>query len=129
MVDKFQKILESIRSEKGEVTFLGIFKMDEFTDKWSLLLSAEWITNEKRDDFFKYFTALIRKTLNEDEAKSIARVGLFPTDEHLIDLLLNYKTGTRIQEQTVNGNVIHDGYVLASNRNLEPHIVPLSVVG
>lgn len=119
MVEKFKKILEKISNEKGEVNFFGIFKMDEFTDKWSVVFCAEWLEKNKTSDFFDYFIKLIRKNLTDDESKTIARVGLFSIDEHLIDLLLAHKADSRIQDQPVNGNIIHDGYVLASNRNIK----------
>ncbi len=123
MVDKFQQILERIMRENGEVIFFGIFKMDEFTDKWSVLLSAEWLTEDKRGAFFSSFTSIIKEALSEEEAQSIARVGLFSVDDHLIDLLLNYRTGSRILEQPINGNVIHEGYILVSNRKVESRLV------
>ncbi len=116
MVEKFQKILNKIQSEKGSVVLFGIFKMDEFTDKWSVVFSAQWALGENKNTAFAYLIDLIKSNLNSEESDSIARVGISQPDEHLMDLLLNFKTGTRIQEQAVNGNIIHDGYILASNR-------------
>ncbi|MBI4087099.1 hypothetical protein HY416_03945 [Candidatus Kaiserbacteria bacterium] len=126
MVEKFEKILEKIKSEKGPLTFFGIFKMDELTDKWSVLLSATWASeHSKRIEAFEYLLDLLRKNLTSEEARSIARIGVFSNDEHLIDLLLNFQKGSRIREQSINGNIIHDGYVLEANRIVESEIVPI----
>jgi len=112
MVEKFQIILNRILEEKNEVTLFALLKMDEFTDKWSILVCANWLD----ENSFSYLSNLLKSVLNEEESKTIARIGIFSEDDHLIDLLLNYKTGSRIQEQKVNGNLIHDGYIIYSNR-------------
>lgn len=117
MVEKFQKILEKIIKENDKVLFFGFFKMDEFTDKWSVVFCADWLNEKNNDKFFKFLINEMKKDLSEEESKSIARIGIFSKDEHLIDLLLKFKTGSRIQNQKVNGNVIHDGYIIVSNQD------------
>ncbi len=116
MVDKFQTILERIIRERNSVVFFGIFKMDELTDKWSVLLAANWLSDNNRDEGFAYVKDLMTEVLTIEERSQIARIGIFPVTEHLIELFLNYRAGFRIQEQQINGNIIHDGFVLASNR-------------
>ena len=43
MVEKFRQILVKILNEKGDINLFAILKMDEFTDRWTVLLSAPWI--------------------------------------------------------------------------------------
>lgn len=116
MVEKFKEILRIITSEKGEVSLFGMFKMDDITDKWSVILSAPWTESSEKDDSFKYLTGLIQKSLSEEESNDIARVGIFSENEHLVQLLLEYKTGSRIQDEKINGNIIHDGFILESKK-------------
>ena len=60
MVEKFKLILAEIKRTKGEVFLFGIMKMDEITDKWSVILSAPW-ASEGSEDSFKYLFDLILK--------------------------------------------------------------------
>lgn len=124
MVEKLQSIIGEIRAEKGEITFFGLFKMDELTDKWSVLFCASWMNPESFEDF-KYFADKLKAVLTTEESATIARIGLFSEDEHLMQLMLNYKSGARICDQQVNGNLIHDGYVLVSNKEIESRFVPI----
>lgn len=124
MVDKFIQILRTLEAEKGTMVFFGIFKMDEITEKWTVIVSANWATEGSLEDF-RYVLDKIKLVLTHEELATIARIGVYSCKEHLIDLLLNFTPGSRIQEQQVNGNLIHDGYVLASDRNIEAEVVPI----
>ncbi|MCX6706040.1 MAG: hypothetical protein NTV24_02955 [Candidatus Woesebacteria bacterium] len=116
MVDKFKKILSRIIEEKGTVTVFAVLKMDEFVDKWTVIFSAPWSIPTTLETDFEYIRKLLREELTEEERSLIARIGIFPKDEHLINLILQLKSETTITEDTkLNGNVIHEGYVLASN--------------
>jgi hypothetical protein len=58
---------------------------------------------------------LLLARLSDQEKKSIARVGVFPTDNHLIRDLLQYKKGTHITESVkANGNTVHEAYIYES---------------
>lgn len=118
MVEKFEKILREITKEKGEVVFFGLFKMDEITNKWSVLLAADWISEESRDQCFFLVKKIILENLSNADTSAIARIGIFESTDHLIKLLLNFKTGSNILNQQINGNIIHEGVVLASNKEL-----------
>ena len=116
MVDKFNRILNQIIEEKGNITIFALLKMDEFVDKWTIVFSAPWSTASTTSADFDYIRALVLQELNEEERATIARIGIFQANEQLIQLLLQLKTGTVISEDTkLNGNVLHEGYILASN--------------
>lgn len=118
MVEKFQKILERIVDTKGDVVLLGIFKMDDITEKWSVIIAANWISQENRDDCFLYVSSIIQEELSEEETSKIARIGIFDSSAHLVKLLLDFKSGSEIKERQINGNTIHHGFILASNKEV-----------
>lgn len=126
MVDKFLQILTQISRERGDIFLLALLKMDELTDKWSVILSAPWSTDATRQDDFIYLRGLILRTLTTEEVASIARLGIFSRESHIIEALLQYRSGTTITDGgvRVNGNLIHEGYILASNRNLLQTVTP-----
>jgi hypothetical protein len=116
MVDKFKTILAKMIAEKGEVTFFAIAKMDELVDKWSVILCAPWATEVNHDEMFRYVLDLIRKNVEVAELNSIARLSIFSKEEHLIQLFLQFKKDAVIENQKVNGNMIHQAYILESNQ-------------
>ena len=119
MVEKFKKIIEIIKNNKGRVDLFAFLKIDELSDKWSIVLSAdEWMSEggEGSEKDFEYVRNLIRENLSDDERLSISRIGIFPKSNHLVIALLQYKSGTEIKDDTkVNGNIVHQGYILESN--------------
>ena len=119
MVEKFKQILETLRTQKGEVNLFAILKMDEFTDKWTVLISAPWINATTKNEIFALVRGLLIQTFTSEEMATIARLGIFPNSEHIVQELLKYKEGAVISEdEKVNGNIVHNAHILASNSNL-----------
>lgn len=119
MVEKFKTILSKIQTDKGDVSLFGVLKMDELLDKWTVLLSAPWSTEATKKEDFEYVRNLIKNTLTSEEFSNVARLGILSKDAHLIELLLKYQSDTEITNETkLNGNVVHQGYILVSNSNL-----------
>jgi len=121
MVEKFKTIVEKIRQEKGELNLFALMKMDEIADKWTVILSAPW-SQEGNADNFKYILDTIKSNLTTEEVSTIARVAIYPKTNHLIDLLLKFNAGASIVNQPINGNQIHEGYVIISNPSLNESI-------
>ncbi|TSC85128.1 MAG: hypothetical protein G01um101416_1037 [Microgenomates group bacterium Gr01-1014_16] len=118
MVEKFKKILGTIVKEKGKITLFAILKMDDLTDRWTVIFSAPWVAESTLKDNFAYLRDLITKEFASDEVNLISRLGIFTKDEHIVQSLLVYKSGSEIKEDVkINGNIIHEGYVLESASN------------
>ncbi len=119
MVEKFKNLLESITATKGPVDVFAVLKMDELVDKWSVVLSAPWIGNggEGTLEDFKFIWSLIRSTFSSEEKSEIARVGMFPKENHLVKELLKLPVDYRFENQeSVNGSIVYDGYILSSSQ-------------
>ncbi|HSX02898.1 MAG TPA: hypothetical protein VLI05_06335 [Candidatus Saccharimonadia bacterium] len=118
MVDKYKAVLAALEAEMGPVSLFALLKIDDLTDRWSLLVSAPWTsTNEERKSSFKSLISQLSKHLTEEEANQVARVGVWPLEDHLVTDLLKFKKGTYIDKPTpVNGNVVHEGYILESEQ-------------
>lgn len=116
MVEKFKLILQQIENEKGAIKLFAILKMDEITDKWTIILSASWINEENLKENFIFLRDKLSETFNREELSTIARLGIFTEKEHIVQELLKYKEGSVIeQDEKVNGNIVHEAYILASN--------------
>lgn len=119
MVEKFKQVLEEVRKQKGEVTLFAILKMDEFTDKWTVIVSASWIDQTTKDDIFGFIRGLLINKFTPEEMATIARLGIFPQNMHIVEELLKYKEGTFINgDEKINGNIAHEAHILASKSNI-----------
>ncbi|MBU4210782.1 hypothetical protein KKC08_01635 [Patescibacteria group bacterium] len=119
MVKIFKEILEEIVSRKGEVNLFAILKMDEYTEKWTVILSAPWVNDENTRECFLLLRTFMIKKFSREEMDKIARMGVFTKDEHIITELLKFKEGTVIEEdEKINGNLVHEAHILASNSSL-----------
>ena len=120
--DNYKKALDSFisRSSDKSVNLFAVLKMDELIDKWSVLLAADWITEDNRKENFNLLADVLTKTLDDKEIYEIARVGVFGTNFHLAELFLEkFQTGQHIKEDAqINGNVIHEGYILICEKTV-----------
>jgi len=120
MVETFKKILEEIK-QKGAVTLFAVLKMDDLTDKWSVFLCAPWISEENRKEIFTDVINLLKKNMTAEELATVARVVISVKDDHLIQELLEFRNDSHIGGESsikLNGNLIHDGYILESNKEV-----------
>ena len=119
MKEKLQQALSLFENAtKKSANLFVVLKMDDLTDKWSVLLASEWITEENKRKYFDEFISILSKLLPDDEARTIARVGIWNSNDYLAKLLMDkYKTGDQITEdEQVNGNIIHEGYIFKVNK-------------
>ena len=117
MVDKLKEIINKILEEKnGQLTVFAMLKMDELTDKWSIIVSAPWANLKNHGESFDYIKNLLDQKLTSEEKITIARIGIFPKDDHAVTALLQFNNDTVIREDTkINGFTVHEGYILYSN--------------
>ena len=120
MVDKFKEILTQVEKKHNKVLLFALIKMDELTNKWSVVISASWITSENRKEIFKELVNIMNEKLTPEESITIARIGMFAQNENIVQELLQYKKDTHLHEKVrINGNIIHEAYILASNATLQ----------
>lgn len=118
MVEKFKKILKDIEEKNGEVYIFALLKMDEFFDKWSVVICAPWATTANRNEAFDVIKKEILNSITEAEVNEIARLGIFEKNEHLIEELLKFKSETEIKGEKINGNIVHEGYIIKSKSTI-----------
>lgn len=96
-----------------------ILKMDEFVDKWSIVVSAPWLTSDNQAEMFDYLSTKIRQALNQEERSSIARLGTFQPNEHLVRLMnQSIRVGggspVKLENTKINGYLIHEAHIFES---------------
>jgi hypothetical protein len=114
MVEKFKQILAELE-KKGKISLFAVLKMDNYVDKWSIVLCGENLIPGNKESFSSVVKTF-NNLLTEDEKNLIARLGIFDVDDYIPQLFVNYKSGTEILKETkINGFVVYEGYILVSN--------------
>ena len=126
MVEKFKTILSNIEAERGNVAIFALLKMDEFVDKWTVVISTPWATDENRHEVFEMIRKKIVDTLTPSEVGEIARIAIFPIDERLIQELLQFKSDTVVENRKINGNDVHSAYIIKSEEAGHAQLSPTS---
>ena len=129
MVEKLKTILNILNKNNKAVWLFAFLKIDEFIDKWSLVISAPWVNDSNRNTEFQYMLNIVRENMSPEELSSIGRIVFLSKDDHLIKELLKKKSGDEIKEEKVNGNIIHEGQIIESNDGLvwqENRTLPLT---
>lgn len=119
-IDRLEKAMDLLEKKWGYINVFSAFKMDDFTDRWTIVIAADWV---KEGNFHQIYTDLrsyILKFLSPKEMLLIARFGIFDLENHLIDdTLKKYRVSgndsIRVKDEPINGNHIHDGYILRSS--------------
>jgi len=119
MVEDFKKVLDVLKERGKPVWIFAFLKMDEFLDKWSLVISAPWINESNKNSEFEGVLDIVKKNISNEKLSSIARIVLLDKDDHLIQELLKKNSGDEIRDEKINGNTVHYGYIIESNPNLE----------
>ncbi|MBN1584925.1 hypothetical protein JW899_00995 [Candidatus Uhrbacteria bacterium] len=115
MVKGFEEVVRKLSGKHSELCLFAVLKMDDLVDKWSVIISGTWSDDKmKRKEIFDDAVSLMTDEFDESELGSIARVGIFSQNEHLITLLSKYKKGTSFDNEKINGNQIFEGYILES---------------
>jgi hypothetical protein len=117
MVDKFKTILHNIESSKGSIALFALIKMDDFINKWTVVFSAAWSNPENRTETFNMIREEITKIVTPEELEEIARLAIYYRGEHIVEELLKYQSGAVLENQKVNGNMVHYADIVKSDAN------------
>ncbi len=119
MVEKFKLITTLLEKKYAkDLSLFIVMRMDDLTEKWSVFVAADWINNENKRDIFVSIYEGIRANFSDQEAQLIARIGVFSLDDYTPQLFVNYKEGSEILNQKINGYFIHEAHVLRNTVSL-----------
>lgn len=125
MVEKLQTFARGIRA-RGISLFL-MAKMDDLADRWTIILSTPWVVDEAtRQEAFRMIWNYLNQNLDAAERATIARIGVFGSQEPLIIKFNNYlvldnsrtELPFRVTNFKINGNFIYDATIIEWNRGV-----------
>ncbi len=115
LLGRFNEIVATAEKDGKNLSLFAIAKLDDASDGWSIIVSKPGIDNtESKRELFKYVVDMLVEKLTPQELADIARVGIFPLEEHLVEDILKYKKGHLAESFPANGNTVHEAYILES---------------
>lgn len=118
MLEKLKTIILKLKANNKSVWVFACLKMDESFDKWTLVISAPWVNESNRREEFQNIINLLKKHLNDEELNSVAGVSFLSKDSYIIEELLKRRSGSKIKNERINGNMVYEGEILESNPEL-----------
>ncbi|RYY05965.1 MAG: hypothetical protein EOP43_07630, partial [Sphingobacteriaceae bacterium] len=73
LVNKLINIEKETSIEKGEYNLFGLFLREDSSDKWDMLISANWI-DQNKEKALKYLALKIQRMLTQNELLQISRI-------------------------------------------------------
>lgn len=119
MLDKIKTIIEELKTSNKSVWIFACLKMDEVIDRWTLVISAPWITEANRKEELQNIIGMLKNKLTNEELSSIAGIAFLSKNDHLVEELLKKRAGDKIKDEKVNGNMVYEGEILELNQTIE----------
>ncbi|MBS2099133.1 hypothetical protein [Carboxylicivirga linearis] len=78
--EKIYKALEIFAQKHGEFNFCGVFLREDSNDKWDLILSSEWMLQNK-GKALREITDILPKKLNQFELIKLSRIVILEEEQ------------------------------------------------
>jgi hypothetical protein len=120
LIEKFIKIDKEIWQEKDTLYLFGLFLRQDAPNKWDLVISAKWLSDNIRVDV-NYIVNKIRKYIPKEEGVILSRIVLLKKDNKLvsnINMAFDIKNNAAECKDCVFNNIlIKHAYVITSKKN------------
>lgn len=118
-IDKFISIEKELSEEKGEFNLFALFLREDAANKWDLLVSADWI-NENKSDSLNLISKKLQSNLEKKDLVQLSRIVLIEEDNPGLTAFhnsVNIEHGSvEIQDSNFFGLEIKHAYVITSKR-------------
>ncbi|HSX17093.1 MAG TPA: hypothetical protein VLH86_03270 [Patescibacteria group bacterium] len=121
MVEELNPLVEELKKD-SRILLFALLKMDELTDRWTVIISGDNLESiEDRKPLFEYVARTLGADTYQETLKKhdVARIGIFPLTNHLVEDLRKYGEDSEIENEKANGNFIHKGHIFI-NRDVAP---------
>ncbi len=74
IIDKFASLEAEIARKKGDFTLYALFLRGVLPDRWDLIVSAPWTTQDQKHEVVDYFVSEIKSHLGPDYLIYLSRI-------------------------------------------------------
>ena len=87
IIKKIEKVYEAINSERTGTRLFALFHRTDIDNKWDLVISARWFSNDKRKDLI-YVIEKLKERLTENDIEILDRIELIrPSGKFVTDII------------------------------------------
>lgn len=119
IVKKLVEIERKTSQEKGEYDFFALFLRENSSDKWDILVAANWVDINK-EAALKYLAKSFQSSFNQSELLSISRIVLIEDTNPALPALqqaINIEHGAvEIKDTNFFGLQIKHAYLITSKK-------------
>jgi len=120
LVEKFQEIERELSEERGRFNLFALFLREESANKWDLLVSADWIDEDKSDSL-KVISKKVQEKLSKKEIVNLSRIVLIEENNPslvAIQKAINVEhESAEIKDDNFFGLEIKHAFVITSGRS------------
>ena len=127
-VRKFASLGAAIEKEKGDFSFFALFEREDVPNRWDLLISAPWTTDEEQT--LEYMFKKIKRHLGPEALISLARIiVLDPTAPQVREFVREYhvergfaevENVQPLEDLTISGLPVRRAYILKARSSAAP---------
>ena len=88
-VEKLRKIEMDTSGERGDYELFALFLREDSSNKWDILITADWIIKDK-EDALRYLSRKIQKAFTKDELSLISRIVIIENDNPALPSLKQF---------------------------------------
>ena len=117
LVEKITAIEKETSLEKGGYNLFALFLREESSNKWDILVSANWI-DENKEEALKYLAQKIQKEFTREELAQISRIVIIEKENPSLPALqqtIDIEHGTaEIKDSNLFGLQIKHAFLITS---------------
>ena len=123
LIDKLLTLEQEIAAERGEFTFLALFRRED-SHYWDVVVAAPWVTVDK-EQALRFMAEQLQAHLKIQEILTISRIVLIDEDNPYLEAVIQTKEGqegvVEVRDEEFFGLPIQRGYIITAKR---PSIAP-----
>jgi hypothetical protein len=120
LIEKLIEVEKRTSQEKGEYDLFALFLREESSNKWDVVVSSKWISQDKPGGL-KYLSNKINEVLNKEELISISHIAIIDEAGNKLSKVqqaINVEHGSlEIRESNFFGLQIKRGFLITSRNN------------
>jgi len=122
IVTKLVNIENEMSSARGSFNLFALFLREDAEDKWDLLVSSKWISDDKSGSL-KYIASNVQKVLTEKELLKISGIVVIDYNNPALDAIYRAVTTEHSSIEIINSNffgiIIRHAYIITSQKSTQ----------
>jgi len=130
MVEGIKKIIQQVKKEKGDISLFMLWKDEPNYDKWTIIISANWIDKLNQKIAFNYWLSLLQSNLNSNDLDNIGRINFIKSNDEFIKTIISTLSisggPAYFQNNQIGNYYIKDAIIFESKKMITDNTISIS---